>query len=476
MAAYEISQITDTTASDDFYAPLHLPPRISEDGSRIVFPEMLESGRPLYAIWLYDRSISDRPFQLTVYARGEEKILINEQPHISGDGRKIIFSAEGYYTSEDKTGVYIYDIETQSIRLVAEDQIHRGENGVATPPEEGMRKRVTSSPRISRDGQWIVYLLTEHIGSGPPYHGYWLPTRQRLIHANITESAIRGGVVLDIALDGSFGNGIRGLSISGNGRMITFYGGGVISRLEVENLRMPPYETRRHPDTSGPTCDVYCYAVQARGGAEYALRCIPDPQDTHSPLIVAHPYTAGINGLNVHNIQTQGPSISNLGSRIALNAGLVLGSRNTGVYISEPFGGRTHKVISFEEPPGDGPDNTVLTTGHVPAISPDGRWVAFQQTSLAFRHNYANPDEYVEGQTYCPKIVQEKVVVQQIPRGETSTILDSGFDMGWVDYSSRPGVSISNEAECVAINTRRNPTGNNPDCSHEIFLATLIPE
>jgi len=475
MATYEITQITDITASDDYYAPVHFPPHISDDGSRIVYSEVLP-GKNLFAVWLLDRNVSDRPFQPTVFSRGEEKILINWRPHISGDGRKIIFSEEACYTSEDKTGVYIYDIETRSIRLVAEDQVPRWENGVAIHPEEGMRKRVTSSPRISRDGLWIVYLLTEYIGSGPPDHGTWISTRQRLIHANITESAIRGGVVLDITKDGSSGNGIRGLSISGNGRMIAFYAGGIISGLEVENLRMPPYETRRHSDTSGPTCDVYCYAVQVRGGGEYALRCIPEPQDTHSPLVVAHPYSLEVNGLNVSNILEQGPSISSNGSRIALNAGLVMGSRDTGVYVSEPFGGRTHKILSFEEPPGESIDRPILTTGIVPAISPDGHWIAYQRSSLSFPHNYANFEEYEEGRTYCPRRFQETVVVQQLPRGETATILDSGPDMGCCVGSSLPGVSISNDAEYVVINSRLNPTDGNWDLSHEIFLATLIPE
>ena len=476
MANYEVTQISDGTLLNDICFPYCRCPRISDDGSRIVYSRQIEPDAPLYVIWLYDRNASDQPVQLTVRSRGEDKVLVDAWPHISGDGKKIIFSAEAYYTSDDKTGVYVYDIDTQTIRLVAEDRIPRYDTGAARQPETGLSRQVTSSPRISRDGQWITYLLDDFIGHGFPPTGHWQAIRRRLMCANITESRIRGDDILEIVPNGAFGHGIHGLSISGNGRVIAFYAGGVISNLEVENLQLPPYETIRHSDTASPTCDVYCYAVQIRGGGEYALRCIPEPQDSHRPLVVAHPFTSSINGFNVGNILANGPSISSNGRRIALNAGVIMGSRDMGVYVSEPFGGETHKVISFDGSPGEGPDDTVLTTGIVPTISPDGRWVAYQRSSLAFRHNYADREEYVEGETYCPKVVHETVVVQQLPRGETSIVMDSGSDEDCVPYTSRTSLSIANEAASVAINSRLDQTGSNPDNSHEIFLATLVPE
>ena len=227
MANYSLLQLTEGTYRDDKVWPLNLHPSISDDGSRVVYVSAIEPGRPGYSIWLYDRNNHDELEKLSVNVRGDEHFLDASYSQISGDGQKIIFASQFFYTEERKTGIYIYDINSGTIRLVVNDMIPYEAEGAGRIGRPGMRKYVNSKPSISSNGQRIAYVLTDYVYSGATQY-HWRATRQRLMIADIDRENVRGGSVLEITAESAFGHGIQSLMISGDGRHIAFYAGGII--------------------------------------------------------------------------------------------------------------------------------------------------------------------------------------------------------------------------------------------------------
>lgn len=475
MASYDIAQLTEGEYQYDLHFPLNLRPTISDDGSRVVFASKVEPNRPGYSIWLYDRDRYDEPRNLSINVGGDDRILSSSHPQISGDGQKIVFAAQFYYTEEEGTGIYVYDIDSGTIRRVVDDQISRWSSGAARMGEPGMKKHVCSKPSISSDGRWITYVWTDYEYCGAT-RDHWIGTRQRLMIADISGDTVSGGTILEIANENAFGHGIRNLRISGDGRLIAFYAGGVVEGLEVSNLEMPPYETETRREGSAPTCNVYCYVLRIQSPGRYTLGVVPEPDSSARPLIVAHPQTGNVQSFNMSAVLSNPPSICTNGSRIALNAGFVLGAENTGIYVYEPFGASpsTNEIITFGARPGVGPGEETLTTGAVPAISADGLWLAYYRRDVSFREGYSDPSEYEEGETYCPCVEKDEVEVRRIPRGDISRLIETSDNPVCPEYTSSIGLGIARDASHITFVSRANKVGRNADLSHEVYYATLL--
>ncbi len=474
MADYDVTQLTDGVYVDDLYFPITRRPSISNDGRRVVYASRLVPERPGYAIWLYDRDRDTEPRQLTVDARGESKPLMSPCPQISGDGRRIVFYAPGYYTEEDETGIYVYDIESGQIRLVVADQIPRFETGAARPGEPGLRKYACSKPSISADGRWLAYVWTDYEYAGA-VRDNWGRTRERLMLADIGGDSVRGGTVLEVLSDNAFGNGIRSLRMSGDGRHIAFYAGGVVRGLDIENVDMPPYEPVAHGEHVGPTCDVYCYLVSIRAPGSYTLRAVPEPGSSRRPLVVAHPESSNVQSFRTSSVLANPPSLCDDGSRLALSAGLVMRADDTGIYIYESRGSRpgTHPFISFGEVPGAAPEDRTLVTGAAPALSADGHWLAYYRREVTFPPGYGDSDHYEEGETYCSCVNVDELVVSRLPSGESSTLIASAEDAVCAVYTPNQGVGVSAEATHLAFLSRADKVARNRDLSHELYYASL---
>lgn len=478
MASYELTQISEAigTCPDDVDYPVHRSTSMSDDGSLVVFTAQTEPGRPLRAIWLYDRNLGEAR-QLSVNVGGESRLLIAEKPKISGDGRKIVFAAKGYYTAERKSGIYIYDVASETVRLIKDDKIPRYDNGAAIPGSPGRRKYVNSMPCISRDGQRLAYLLSDYEYNGAT-SDHWQNTSQRLMAAEISGDRVRGGDIVSINRENTFGNGIQSISISGNGRLIAFYAGGVVEGLDVLNLEMPPYTEVSHDEHSSPTCNVYCYLASENFPGQFALRVVPDPRQPTSPLVVAHPYASSIQGFGIANLLSTGPSINGNGSRVALHGNFVMRSETTGVYLCESMGfpETFQPIIYYGARPGAGPGDVELTTGALPALSPDGRWLAYYQCTFSFPEGYGDPSSYAPGETHCPRVIREGYIAQRLPHGETVPIIETVWEEEeCVAHTSSGSMALASNAAYSAFISRDDKVGMNPDRSHEVYFATQVP-
>jgi Tol biopolymer transport system component len=475
-ADYSIVQVTEPEIDDWSYFQHVARPSISDDGGRVVF--LSDTGHEgIHSLWLYERG-RDIAHELTVNADGEEKILVSfpyVDAQISGDGEKIVFSGLHFYTEERNTGIYIFDIETGAIHLLRPDQIPRASTGAARDGAPGLIKRTNSMPSISSDGRWISYVLTDYEYDGAT-SDHWARTRQRLMYAEVSGGAtVRGGTILEYRyVDHAFGEGIRSQRISGDGQTIAFYAGGVVRDLDVENLIMPPYESVRHSEHTGPTCDVYCYVVTVSRPGRYWLSVVPDSDSPRRPLVVAHPYAQTVQSFGMDNVLKNPPSLSSDGSRIALNAGFVLGAANTGVYVYERSTERTSRILSFGVRPGDGPGNQTLTTGEIPAMSADGSWLAYYRRQVEFPEGYGDPDSYVEGETYCPNVLRDDIMIIELPAGEISNLTETSDHPTCPGGTRFKGLSLSRDASHVAFMSTADIDGLNPYASHEIYLGSLL--
>lgn len=476
MTSFEVAQLTDGEYQHDLHFPLNLRPSISDDGSRVVFASKIQPGIQGYSTCLYDKDIDDQPRRLSVHVHGAERLLASSRPQISGDGRSIVFAARFRYTEEQETGIYIYDIESGTIRRVVDDRIPRGPTGMALEGAPGLRKNETRMPSISSDGRWLAYVWTDYEYSGATRY-YWTPVRQRLMLAGIRDDGVSGGTVLEIKNENTFGYGIQSLKISGDGHHIAFYAGGVVEGLGVSNLEMPAYEAVTHHERASPTCDVHCYVVHVhQGTGSYTLEVVPKPDAPERPLIVAHPQHGNVQSFNVGAVLGNPPSICANGSRIALNAGFAMGSEKTGIYVYEPFGLHpgTNEIICFGARPGVGPGEHPLTTGALPAISADGKWLAHYRRDVCFREGYGDPDEYEEGETYCPHVLRDEVQVRRIPGGTISDLIETADDPVCPVYTWAMGMAIARDASHVAFISRANKVDRNADQSHEVYYATRL--
>ncbi len=474
MADYEVTQLTNDYSRCDIRFPLNIRPSISDDGQRVVFAAKVEPGRPGYAIWLSERG--ETPRQLTVNVRGEDHILFELalRPQISADGRYVVFRAPYYYTEENESGIYVYDIDSGDVRLIIKDAIPRHSNGVRRRGEPGLRKYETSKPSISADGRSLSYVWTDYEFNGST-RDRWITTRQRLMLAEISETGVRGDDLVEIHSENAFGHGFQSQRISADGRTIAFYAGGEVRGLEASNLEMPEFEMDRHSEYSGYTCDVYCYVIHIESGHSYNMQVVPTPESSSAPLIIAHPQSHNVQSFRSGSILDNPPSLSHNGARIALHAGFIMRAQNTGVYVFE-FSGETHEIISFGATPGASPEEPVLTTGAVPALSADGRWLAYYLRDVTFREGYGDPDEYEEGETYCPHVQSDDVVICQIPSGSRSRVIGSGAEMIQPEYTPAMGLALSEHAHHVCFISRTNNADSNPDLSHEVYYGTVVSE
>lgn len=495
MANYDIVQLTEgeyvtepllERSVNDLYFPLNVRPTISDDGSRVVFASRIEPERGIYSIWLYDRDSSDEPRRLSVNIGGDDRLLVSRRPQISGDGQKIVF--DGYVFDEDaegegqRTGIHIYNIETGTIRRVVNDRYPHWPSGlprhVGGP---GLTRCINSRPSISSDGQRIAYLATDYEYAGST-RDHWRPARQRLMLAEISDDGrarygyrVRGDSILGIERENVHGHGIRSLRMSGDGRFIAFYAGGVVEGLDVSNLQMPQYETETHSEYAGPTCDVYCYVVRIQRPGRYTLEVVPEPDSQTRPLVVAHIESTAGQSFSMNTIFGNPPSICTDGSRIALHAGFVRRAENTVIYIYDgPFGtsSSTKEIITFGSRPGVGPGEP-LTTGAVPAISSDGRWLAYYRRDVLFPEGYGDPGEYEEDETHCPFVQKDEVQVRRIPRGDVSNLIFAGGYPGTA-YTPAMGLGISQDASHATFISRADIVRRNMDRSHEVYYATRL--
>lgn len=460
MASYDVIQLTESQ--------YYLYPSISDDGSRVVFSAMY-GPYEMPAIWLYDRDHDDEPRQLSVHVRGDDHNLISYYPQISGDGQEIVFTNKGYYTEEEKSGLYVYDIDSGMIRLKAENTIPRYPGGAERPGEPGLQKKVCRKPSISGDGQMLSYVLTEYRYC-EAFRDYWEPFRESLTIAEGGDSS-RGDGVLKINTQGHFGNGILSQKMSGDGRFIAFYAGGVVEGLEVNNLEMPPYETETHGESSAPTCNVYCYIVRIESPPHYRLEVVPKPDSQTQPLIVAHPQSSNVQSFKINNaLYANPPSICNNGSRIALNAGLVMRGENTGIYVCEPYGTtpapNSHTIITFGTQPGVSPAEETLATGVVPAISCDGRWLVYNRREVSFPEGYGDPSTYEGGETHCPNVEKDVVEVCRLPGTDISDLIETIDDSTCVARGQNMRLGIARDASHITFVSRAN----------KLYHATLVAD
>lgn len=475
MADYDVFQLTEGEYHDDLYNPLNAKPTISDDGRRVAFSSTIEPGRPGYAIWLYDRDDGPDPRRLSVRVDGDDRVLSAYRSQISGDGQKIVFAAPFYYTEEDRTGIYVYDIEAGTIRRVVDDMIPRWPSGAPRMGEIGMHKYVASHPSISSNGRWLAYVWTHYEGGTSTMDG-WSPRDERLILADIAGVTPRGGDILEIPLTNVFGEGFRSLRMSGDGHTIAFYAGGAIEGLEVENVGMPPYETVTHGEHVGPTCDVYCYVLRISASSSYILHAVPDLDVPTQPLVVAHPYASSVQSFRMSTVLGNPPSPSADGVRTALNAGFVMGNANTGIYLYDAGVGTTTPIITFGARPGDDFEEAPLRTGAVPALSSDGRSLAYYRRDVVFPWGYGDPEGYLDGEVYCPCVDRDEVVVHEISSGEVSPLIETVADPICPVYTPSMGLGLAEEGAYVALVSRANKAARNADLSHEVYYATLVEE
>ena len=321
MANYNITQLTEGEYLGDRWFPINVRPSISYDGSRIVFASKLNPEMWGHSIMLYERNQAE-PRRLSVLVDGTEQIFLTTNSQISGDGQKIIFADQGYLTEEDETGIYVYDIDSETIRLVVKDIIPRYPSGVSRPGEPGEIKHVNYFPSISENGRYIAY-LQDQMEYSVSSRTHWRYVQTVLNYADISSDRVRGDVILKIKRreDGNpNGHGFSSIRISGDGRYITFYAGGVVEGkdgLGTSNLEMPPFETQTSSFQGVATCNVYCYIVRIRGGGHYRLGVVPEPGSLETPLVVAHPKFSDIQSFRTVPILYNPPSISSDGSLIA---------------------------------------------------------------------------------------------------------------------------------------------------------------
>lgn len=461
MAGWELGQLTK--GGNNFR------PTISDDGRRVAFKSRSH-------MWLYDKD-SDNPLRkLYATVGGDDRVLVSPYPQISGDGKKIVFDARGYYTDEEETGIYIYDIDSGDVRLVVKDSIPRWPTGAARMGEPGMKKFVNTMPSISSDGHQIAYVLTEY-GYGAATRDHWTRVRQQLLVAEISDSGVRGNAILEITVENAHGNGIQSLRMSGDGRSIAFYAGGAITGLEVGNLEMPPYETVVHEDSiAGPVGNVYCYVARRASSGRNTLQVVFDPDSPKEPLVVAHPLSGNIQSFDLSNVLRHPPGICRDGSRVVLHAGFVMGSEKTGVYVYEPdgLGSATHEIVTFGARPGAGPGEPVLSTSVVPSISADGKWLAFYLREVSFPEGYGDPSVYEEGETYCPWVLKDDVQVRRIPDGETSDLIEGAESAVYPIYTSTMSLALAEEARYLTFVSRADIVGRNPDWNHQVFYCSRL--
>lgn len=460
MAIYDVIQLTESQ--------YYLHPSISDDGSRVVYSAMT-SPADMPTIWLFDRDHDDEPRQLSVFARGDDHNLVSYYPQISGNGQEIVFTNKGYYTEEEKSGLYVYDIDSSTARLKAENRIPRYPSGAERPGEPGLQKRVCSKPSISGDGQMLSYILKDYRYSGA-HRDCWQLFRESLTIAEGGDSS-RGDGVLEINTQSHFGNGILSQQISGDGRFIALYAGGVVEGLEVNNLEMPLYEAVTHGETSAPTCNVYCYIVRIERPGHYRLEVVPSSDSLRQPLVVAHPQSSNIQSFDINNLlYANPPSICSNGSRIALNAGLVMRAENTGNYVCEPYGTtpapNIHMIITFGTQPGISPGEETLTTGVVPAISCDGRWLAFNRREVSFPEGYGDTSTYEGDETHCPNVEKDVVEVRRLPGTDISDLIETIDDSNCPFREQNMRLGIARDASHITFVSRAN----------KLYYATLVAE
>lgn len=319
-----------------------------------------------------------------------------------------------------------------------------------------MTKAEVVGPSISADGQRISYVLRD-FEYAPNTRDHWRPTRERLMIADISGDHTRGGTL--VTVDPTAG-GIWGQSIDGTGQRVAFYACDAVTSPEVANLRMPP-----------PSGNIYCFVVTDLGGGREDLHVAPHPQDASRPLPVVenNPVNAHqIQSFTTSNVLSSPPSISANGRRVAFTAGLTDGASTTGVYVFEPDRS-THVVIHFDGEPWAGPGEQTLNTGVAPSLSADGAYVAYQRRIVTFPEWPEPHDPSDDGTTYCPAVLSDDVIVQELPRGDTSLMIEAEPNPVPAPYNSSFGVACANNGQQVAFIATCDKEGRNPDYHAQVF-------
>jgi hypothetical protein len=280
-------------------------------------------------------------------------------------------------------------------------------------------------------------------------------------------SSGHGGTLADDreSWDRGFYSSIYCMSIDRRRGRVAFYASDTIAG--VVNLEMPP-----------PRGNICCYVADMTGGRTELL-VAPHPQDPLRPLPVVVPPDSGmlnqIQSFNTGCVFYHPPTINAAGNRVAFTAGLEMGSSDTGVYVFEPERRRSHVVIHFDGHPGAGPGEQTLETGVAPSISPDGRYIAYRDRRVTFPEGFGSPrEELEEGRTYCPTTVSDELVVQRLPRGESSPLLGATEDPLSAPRTGELGVACAEDGAQVAFLSRSNKELRNPDYVEQVYYAVRL--
>ena len=114
-----------------------------------------------------------------------------------------------------------------------------------------------------------------------------------------------------------------------------------------------------------------------------------------------------------------------------------------------------------------------LVTGAAPAISSDGRSLAYCYRSVIFPEGYGDPSSYEDDASYCPGVLSDEMVVQEIPFGDPSPLIHTESNPRVALYTSSLGLDIDRDGSHVTFVSRADKNGTNYDQSHEVFYATM---
>lgn len=439
---YSVQQITDTDPIvEEGIFTMHLnAPSLSVSGNRMTFLQRFdpEGVRPGYVIRCYDAERGVYRPRVRWEDGHEMGLGSDHRPAISGDGRWLVFDSRNtdYIGEGEGGGIFRFDLETESIRHIVKDNV------------EG-RHLGPIRPSTNDDGSWISFVQR-------------LPDRDMLILSQVGPDRVRGGDILSVVRRrGSTDFGIFAQSINGHHaqstrtvhRCIAFYAKGPIQGIQVENIDVPHNDDDDEDEES-----VYCYVAVILGVNRYRLLAVPDPSSPTDPLVIQR--GSGNNSFNSIIALADPPRISRDGNQVALHAGFVNGSEKTGTYVFNLEDAETHPIIMFPDPPGE--ETRTMQTGVHPAISGNGRWLAYYKRTVRFFEGY--PDE----EPHCPTIGQEDLVVaRRIPIGEEVMVTPASE---CVKHSHSLGLDVNNDATSVAFLSARD-VGDNPDGSHEVFIA-----
>jgi uncharacterized repeat protein (TIGR01451 family) len=320
-------------------------PAISADGRFVAFDstatDLIPGGNLSFGIFVHDRR-SGTTELVSVSSGGNQGEGLSSSPAISADGRFVAFDSDAsnlvHGDRNNITDVFVHDrITGQTIRV-----------SVGTDGQEGASS--SHAPAISADGRFVVFhanssLVPEDTNDTTDVYVHDTAT-------SITE-------LVSVATDGTAGNNSSFIQdISSDGRFVAFVS-------SASNLVLN--------DANGFTADVY----------------VRDRVTGTTELV-----SVGNDGAQAEIGFFDVPAISGNGRFVAFSTSTSLVPEDTSpfsldIYLRDRLTGTTELIsVNSDEVPGDGRSDS-------PAISDDGRFVAFQSDSTNFAPEQSSifPDE-----------------------------------------------------------------------------------